>query len=233
MNTSDPPENQINMPSLDRLICIAVATLVLAIGTAKAGVLFEYSGRVRSVGGTVTDGSLLPFVVGDIINGVFFFSPQGPDTRPSPNEAFYPNAVPEMRFGQIEAVGNQVSYSYFLVNAATGRINAYRQVGNDAVYDNFSFLIGAGSGLSPFSSQTPDFSKLNLDDFSGQADFSLQRVDISTQNPLLFTEVVVDLQSLTVSAVPEPESLYIFGIAALGLIVCGRRKRSPLCLSIR
>jgi len=48
-------------------------------------------------------------------------------------------------------------------------VNAYKQVGTDAIYDNFEFLIEAGLGQSPFSDVTLDLSALMLGDFLAEA----------------------------------------------------------------
>jgi hypothetical protein len=184
---------------------VAVATslsMVASTNADAASYLFEYSGKVTSVGGTVTDGSLLNLNVGDSVAGSFMFVPGTIEPPPGTLSAQYPNTVPSFEFGSTtDAIGN----SYFLMNATTGVVNAYKQTNvAGTVYDTHEFML-EGAESSPFSYVSFDaLTSLSLADYS-QSYFLMNRVDISTA-PLRFTEVKVVIQHLVVTnilAVPE------------------------------
>jgi hypothetical protein len=106
-------------------LCLMTSSIA---ATAHASpYLFQYSGTVSTVGGTVTDGSLLPFAVGDIVSGSFVFDSPSPSPPPGTPSAFYPLSIESFLFGSFAAVGTQRSYSYFLVDATNGYINAFER----------------------------------------------------------------------------------------------------------
>lgn len=184
----------------------------LSVATATPVYFFEYSGTVRSVGGTVTDGSLLAFAVNDKVAGAFLFNPAGLTPPPGATTFFYPNSIESFTFGSYSAIGNQASYSYFSLSSLNGGlVNAYKQVGTDSIYDNFSFVLSSDDGTSPFPDVLFDLTTLSLNDFAmfsslPNSNFSLQRVDISS-NPLRFTEVTANFDSLNVSVLADPNPI--------------------------
>ncbi len=189
--------------------------------------LFEYTGTVRIVGGSVTDGSLLNFSLGDEISGAFIFDAAGFSPLPSATSTFQPYSIDKFYFSNIQANGNQASYSYFSLDALRGFVNAYKQVGTGQIYDNYSFVLSPDDGVSPFVDVSFDLTTLKLSDFAAlsvfpNSRFSLQRVDISS-SPLQYTDVVAFFKTLNVSAIPESTTLALmtFGLAGIGFI---RRK---------
>ena len=150
------------MKKTTQSLIASVAIIVLGSTPSAADFLFEYSGTVRSVGGTVTDGSLLSFAVGDTVSGSFVFDPSGLNPPPGTQSAFYPMSIDSFDFGSISAVGTQRSNSHFQIDVSNGRISAYKQVGTGSIYDNFIFLIVAGVGNSPFLDVLVDLTKIDL-----------------------------------------------------------------------
>jgi hypothetical protein len=193
-------------PFVRALITAALCTLgsVTATVAQASPFLFEYSGRISGVGGSVTDGSLLNFIQGELVSGSFLV-----DANPVPHgtpSAFWQNSIAAMRFGALEAVGTG-NYSYFLVDSSNGRINTYINTNAGPIWDVFDFLIEAGVGNSPFADASFDLALVDtfgIGAFPVQATFSIQRVDISSE-PLRFTQATANIDSLRVTAVPVPE----------------------------
>ena len=180
-----------------------------------ASYAFQYTGTVRSVGGTVTDGTLLPFNASEAVSGGFIFDPISINQSNEANAEFFQNSIHQIYFGDFSDSNPENSYSYFLSNANTG-------VGTGSIYDNFEFLISAGSGVSPFFSTPLDFGYLSLLNFKGELQFLIQRVDISSSGPLRFTQVIASIDFLEVQEVPEPETFDLI-LASLGAMVALRR----------
>ena len=206
--------------------CLCVSMLFWSgIAQAVPLYLFEYTGTVSSVGGSVTDGSLLSFSVGDNITGSFIFDAASFNPAPGTLTAFLPNTIEEFVFSGIPANGNQTSYSYFSLNASIGVVNAYKQVGTNSTYDNFSFILSPDTGISPFSDVTFDLTTLDINDFPmhsvfPNSSFALERVDISS-SPLRFTEVRANFNTLNVSSiitVTEPSSVFLMCFGVIGII---------------
>jgi len=211
------------------------AVLILSITTsANAAAIayrFDYSGHVMTVGGTVLDGSLLPFTAGDAVSGSFTFDPSGGTQLIDPQaiSAQFQDSITAFSFGSFNAIGTQAAHSSFLLDSSLGQVSAYKQVGTGSIYDNFSFMLLAGSGNSPFADVLFDLTQIKLGDYPMRSEFVLERVDISS-NPLRFTEVRAKIDSITVSAavVPVPAAVWLFGSGMLGLFGVLRRRPSSI-----
>jgi hypothetical protein len=176
------------------LVAIAVVLLPTHAEAASRFYLFEYSGTVRSTGGTVEDGSLLPYTPGDRVSGSFIVELPNKIAKGTA-AVFYEESVSFFEFDSILAEGTQRSHSYFTIDATRGLLNAYKQVGTGTVYDNFEFILETSP--SPFNDATVNLQRLDVDDFSERT-FMLQRVDLA-YSPVHFTEVRATVESLRVS----------------------------------
>jgi len=183
---------------------LAVWLVVACVaGTAQAAsLLFEYTGTVKTVGGTVLDGSLLgvDFAPGDTVSGCFVFESPGPPGRTP--AGFYPESISAFQFWTFSAEGTQRSFSAFNIDPTLASVTAYKQVGTGSIYDNYSFWITV-----PGATWLTDAKPVNLlivNELDPQqfnwtvTHFVLQRVDIASSNPLRFTEVKVSIDSVRV-----------------------------------
>jgi len=87
------------------LVLIFSLALTWPARRVEASYIFQYTGTVRSVGGTVTDGSLLPFLVESKVAGSFTFDAVGQNEHPGSDSAFFSNSIAAMNFGGFLAVG--------------------------------------------------------------------------------------------------------------------------------
>lgn len=181
---------------------LAVWLIVVCVaGRAQAAsLLFEYTGTVKTVGGSVLDGSLLGvnFAYGDVVSGCFVFESPGSPGRTPPGS--YENSISAFRFGDFVAEGTQRSHSVFGISLEFGYVTGYKQVGTGSIYDNFIFLLEV-PGANWTADKPVNLLSLNELDpvqfYWPHTNFVLERVDIAT-NPLRYTEVRVSIDSITV-----------------------------------
>lgn len=212
------------------LVTISLSLIsVIFSSVAEAGYLFQYSASVRYSTGPDSVGALLNFSPNDLIIGSFIYEPRF--DAPATQYHFDPDSISTFEFGRVLAVGTERSYSYFNIDSSRGLLNAYKNVGTGGIYDTFGFTLYAGEGKNPFPDASFDFSKLSLNDYPisashDEAYITLTRVDIFS-NPLQFTEVRADIESLRISVIEVPEPsilpLLVIGLAAFWL---SRRVRS-------
>lgn len=178
---------------------ILVVWLVIGWSAGKvqaASLLFEYTGTVKTVGGSVLDGSLLGVVVspGDAVSGCFVFESASPPGRTP--VGMYQESVTDFKFGPFSAEGTQPNHSYMQIRPEFGDINAYKQVGTGSIYDNFGFTITV-PGASWLTSGKPvnllKVNELDPQQFNWTStNFFLERVDIAS-NPLRYVIVTVSI----------------------------------------
>ena len=218
---------------------VLLLALVWPVHRAEASYIFEYTGTVFFTGGSVNDGTILPYHVGDHVAGSFTYNPGSPDIRPDPQEALFMNSIGEINFDGFSSNGALPNHAFFQLNSANGTVQANVSE-DDGINDNvFAFVLFAGNGLSPFSDVTFDLTQLALTDFSAQQSYFLFWRLSNDLNPQRHTLAEVRFDSLSVrdtsiqilepaTLIPEPPALALTGIALVGFVLTRRCRQGCL-----
>lgn len=200
-------------PSLCGFLCAgAIAGLGGLHGRdAHSAYIFQYSGTVRSIGGT--EPPSLAYAIGDPIAGSFTLHEPPLGLGRVPVDQLLENSLPEFVFGQLAAV---VGFSTFKIDSSLGTVSAYKQDPTTApIHYTYEFSLSASPKPSPFTEAFVDLLALKLSDFDySDSGFSILRVAIAPSGATQFTQVAATLDSLRVTYVPTP--------ASLALLIAGR-----------
>lgn len=207
-------------------IWVSVVLYMCVLPTANATLFFfEYSGRLSTVSFVRGASDTYGMTIGDQVTGAFTVEASVRDQNPDPNQFFFPNAVHSIGFNQFGASGVGLSYSYLYVdvNPKADHVAVYANVLYGNISDVYQFTLsepGAESVLSGFSF---DFASLSLPYFdrSGNS-FSFQRAVFSGNQLPEITQFYVQLESLSISAVSEPDTAILMLVGFLGAAI-----RSP------